>query len=242
VAGIPRRDAIMLLDVAGVTVARKELPMDGRLLAFLGVATLITITPGADTLLIVRNVLTRGRGAGCWTMAGIYGGLTCHATLAILGLSAILVRSATLFQGVKLLGAAYLCYLGTGSLWSVWWERGTAGAPAITAHPGRGAAGAGSPWRSLREGCLSNLLNPKPALFYLALLPQFLRPGDPARATLVLLAALHFAIGVVWLGLLIVLAGRLRSWLLRPAIRRRLEAASGAVLVALGVRLALEGR
>ena len=164
--------------------------MDARLLAFLGVAILVTITPGADTLLVVRNVLARGRGAGFLTTAGIYGGLTCHATLAILGLSTILVRSAALFQAVKLLGAAYLCYLGLRSLRQASQQRGQGVASEAPATGACAADGAGAPsrWRSVREGFLSNLLNPKVAVFYLAFLPQFIHPGDPIRATLVLLA------------------------------------------------------
>lgn len=216
--------------------------MDAQLLAFLGIATIVVITPGADTMLIVRNVLMRGRGAGLYTTAGICAGLSCHATLAILGLSAILVRSAELYQGVKLLGAAYLCYLGARSLWAV--LRNPPGDPASHATaaliPDDGPAI--SPWRSIREGFLSNILNPKPAIFFLAFLPQFVNPGDPVRAKLLLLAAIHFAISVVWLVLLTTFVGWLRAWLLRPAIRRGLEAISGAILVALGVRLALERR
>ncbi len=202
--------------------------MDARLLAFLGVALVVIITPGPDTMLIVRNVLTRGRGAGFLTSAGICGGLLCHATLAILGLSAILLRSATLFQGVKLLGAAYLCYLGVRSLWQVWRERGGDAAVAR--------------WRSVTEGFLSNILNPKVVVFYLAFLPQFINPGESVRARLLLLAALQIALGIVWLALLTLGIGWLRVWLLRPAIRRRLEAVSGAILIAFGLRLALEKR
>ncbi len=215
--------------------------MDARLLAFLGVALVVTITPGPDTMLIVRNVLTRGRGAGFLTSAGICGGLLCHATLAILGLSAILLRSVTLFQGVKLLGAAYLCYLGVRSLWQVWRERGGDAAVMDVVAP-LVVAPAVARWRSVTEGFLSNILNPKVVVFYLAFLPQFINPGESVRARLLLLAALHIALGIVWLALLTLGIGWLRVWLLRPAIRRRLEAVSGAILIAFGLRLALEKR
>src|SRR5215472_18180770 len=91
--------------------------LNTQLLTFVGVAALLTITPGVDTMLVIRNVLLRGRGAGLLTAAGICSGLFCHATLSALGLSLILVRSATLYEMVKLLGACYLGFLGFRSLW-----------------------------------------------------------------------------------------------------------------------------
>src|SRR5215470_16270681 len=105
--------------------------LNTQLLTFVGVATLLTITPGVDTMLVIRNVLMRGRGAGLFTAVGICSGLFCHATLSALGLSLILVRSATLYEMVKLLGACYLGFLGCRSLWQ-------------TFHtPKNGAAGSG---------------------------------------------------------------------------------------------------
>src|SRR5215470_1011467 len=91
--------------------------LNTQLLTFVGIATLLTITPGVDTMLVIRNVLMRGRGAGLLTATGICSALFCHATLSALGLSIILVHSAALYEMVKLLGACYLCFLGCRSLW-----------------------------------------------------------------------------------------------------------------------------
>ncbi|RAQ94050.1 LysE family translocator [Thermogemmatispora tikiterensis] len=221
--------------------------MNISLLAFIGVATLITITPGADTMLVIRNVLARGQRSGIFTAVGICSGLFCHATLSALGLSLILLRSALLYELVKLLGAGYLCFLGVRSLWQLWLTRTQA---TEASKSGQSDAAAALPltrqqvpwWRSLGEGFLSNVLNPKVAVFYMALLPQFLGPGDPVLAGSLFLAAIHFTLGIVWLSLVATFVGRFRAVLARPAVRRWLETVASFVLVAFGLRLALERR
>jgi threonine/homoserine/homoserine lactone efflux protein len=194
-------------------------------------------------MLVIRNVLMRGRGAGLLTTAGICSALFCHATLSALGLSLILVRSATLYEMVKLLGACYLCFLGCQSLWQ------TFRTPKKRAIVSKGAnllVTAGSScqgiswWRSIRDGFLSNILNPKVAVFYLAFLPQFINAGDPVLARSLFLAGIHFVLSIVWLSLVTVFVGWLRAWLTQPAIRRGLETVTGVVLIAFGIRLALE--
>src|SRR5579884_2485439 len=103
------------------TINRGKIVMlHSQIFVFIGVATLLTITPGVDTMLVIRNVLARGRNAGFFTALGICSGLFFHATLSALGVSIILVRSATLFEIVKLLGACYLLFLGGRSLWQTW--------------------------------------------------------------------------------------------------------------------------
>ncbi len=185
--------------------------MDPQLWAFLVVATLLAVTPGADTLLVARNVLGRGRTAGLATIAGIAAGCFVHATLSAVGVSLILVRSAEAFHALKWGGAAYLILLGTQSIRG-WW-RADAVTPAPVAAPA-GRTGARR-LRSFMEGLLTNALNPKVALFYL---------------------------GVAWLSLLSVSLVRIRPLVESRLWRARLEGASGAVLVALGVRLAAERR
>lgn len=205
---------------------------DPQIAVFAGVAALLTITPGADTMLVMRNVLARGRRAGLLTTAGISAGIFVHATLSALGVSLVLARSAMAFEAVKLAGAAYLIVLGAQSLWRL---RRPAAADAPPA-PRRGGS------RSLVEGLLTNLLNPKVAIFYLAFLPQFIRVTDVVLLKSVLLAAIHVGMGVVWLSLVAVFVGTLRGFVERRRVRRALEGVSGAVLVALGMRLALERR
>lgn len=96
--------------------------------------------------------------------------------------------------------------------------------------------------RSVREGLLSNVLNPKVAIFYLAFLPQFISPGDPVLGKSLFLAGIHFVLGIAWLSLVTVFLGRLRGLLTRPAVQQGLEAVTGAVLIAFGVRLAVGHR
>jgi len=213
--------------------------LDSRLWAFVAVAILLAVTPGADTLLVVRNVLTRGRVAALLTVAGIAGGCVVHAVLSAVGVSLILVRSAEAFAVLRFCGAAYLIVLGAQSL-RRWWQPDD-GAPAGSDAP----LAAPRPARRLRsflEGLLTNVLNPKVGIFYLAFLPQFIGPGDPVLERSLLLAALHIGIGVVWLSLLSLGVGRIRPLVESRLWRARLEGVSGAVLIALGVRLAAARR
>ena len=213
-------------------------PVDPQLWAFLLVATLLAVTPGADTLLVARNVLGRGRTAGLATIAGIAAGCFVHATLSAVGVSLILVRSAEAFQALKWAGAAYLVILGVQSI-RRWWRADAAAPAAAPADPERtGSRGL----RSFLEGLLTNVLNPKGGLFYLAFLPQFIRPGEPVFARSLLLGGLHVGIGVVWLSLLSFSLVRIRPLVESRLWRARLEGASGTVLIALGVRLAAERR
>ena len=212
--------------------------MDPQLWAFLLVATLLAVTPGADTLLVARNVLGRGRTAGLATIAGIAAGCVVHAALSAVGVSLILVRSAEAFQALKWGGAAYLIILGIQSIRG-WWRVDAAAPTAAAADP---APTGSRRLRSFLEGLLTNVLNPKVGLFYLAFLPQFIRPGDPVLARSLLLGGLHIGIGVVWLSLLSLSLVRIRPLVESRLWRARLEGASGAVLIALGIRLAAERR
>jgi threonine/homoserine/homoserine lactone efflux protein len=187
---------------------------------------------------VARNVLGRGRTAGLATIAGIAAGCFVHAALSAVGVSLILVRSAEAFHALKWGGAAYLIVLGVQSIRG-WW-RADDGVPVAAAASGN-QMGARR-LRSFLEGLLTNVLNPKVGLFYLAFLPQFIRPGDPVFARSLLLGALHVGIGVAWLSLLSLSLVRLRPLMESRRWRARLEGASGAVLIALGIRLAAERR
>jgi threonine/homoserine/homoserine lactone efflux protein len=134
------------------------------MIAFIGIAFVLVITPGADTLLVLRSVLGRGREAGLLTIAGITAGCVVHATLSALGLSLVVMQSARLFTVVKWAGALYLTWLGAQLIWSAVVDRVTAASLAPAARPADWA------WRSFNEGFLTNVLNPKVAIFYLAFL------------------------------------------------------------------------
>ena len=208
---------------------------DPQVIAFTLVAALLTVSPGADTFLVVRNTLRGGREDGWATVAGICSGLFVHALLSALGVSALLAHSAAAFLALKIAGAFYLAWLGIQSL------RAAARGPAAV-EPGGVPAARVPAARSFREGFLTNLLNPKVIVFYLALLPQFLSPGDAVLAKSLLLTAIHFVQGILWLGFVAWGVDRSRHFFLRPALRRAMDALCGTILVALGLRLALEHR
>jgi threonine/homoserine/homoserine lactone efflux protein len=196
---------------------------DEQLLAFVGVAVVLTLTPGPDMALVLRNTVRGGRPAGFRTIAGIALGLLLWASASALGVAAVLAASTTVFTGLKLAGAAYLVYLGLQALLAV-----RRGEPSHD-QPRR----AGSPFR---QGLATNLLNPKLAVLFTTLLPQFIDTGDPAAKS-ALLAGIFVAIGLTWLctyTLVVDVVARSRTF------RRVTEAVSGVVLVALGVRLAFE--
>jgi RhtB (resistance to homoserine/threonine) family protein len=213
--------------------------IDSQILAFTGIAAILTITPGSDTMLVMRSVLTRGQRAGLLTTFGICCGVFIHAVLSSLGLSWIIVRSSVAFEILKMLGACYLIFLGCQSLWQAFRDsHQEQTARAIDAGPAHRPGAR----KAFIEGMLNNVLNPKVAVFYLAFLPQFINPGDPVLAKSVLLAGIHFTMGIVWLSLVTFLLGRMQVFLSRPRVKRWLEAATGFVLIGFGLRLAAEKR
>jgi threonine/homoserine/homoserine lactone efflux protein len=201
-------------------------------LAFLGLAFLLTITPGADTALVTRNTLARGRMAAMVTALGIGLGCLTHATLSALGLSAVLARSAAVYDAVRWVGAAYLLYVGITGLRGV--LRGAGGTRVEAAARPAGAA------RSFGEGLLTNLLNPKVAIFYLSFLPQFVTGSDWVLGKSLELASIHVAMGIAWLSLYAWLLDSLGAWILRPRVRAYLEGVTSGVLIVFGAKLALD--
>jgi len=205
--------------------------LDGSILAFVGIAVLLTILPGADMALVAKVTLLDGRRAAFFTSLGICAGLPVHATASALGLSLVLATSAEAFTVVKFVGAAYLAYLGIRTLRDSFRAAADQVVAAGRTRSGRAA---------FLQGWLSNVLNPKVALFYLTFLPQFISPGDNVLAKSLLLAAIHGLLGLVWLPLYAYAIDRVGA-VVRGA-RRWLERLSGAALIGLGVRLALERR
>jgi RhtB (resistance to homoserine/threonine) family protein len=211
--------------------------MDPHILMFLGLAVVLTITPGADTALVTKNTLSHGRPAALATTLGISTGLMVHATMSGLGLSAILNESALAFEIVKWIGAAYLVFIGVRSLF------GKGHLAAAHAEPPKEAGSGRQVWRrAYTQGLLTNVLNPKVALFYLTLLPQFMVPGDPVLLKSLLLAGIHITLGLIWLSTYAYFLSRLSDLLMQPTVRQRLERVTGLLLLALGVRLAWEHR
>lgn len=199
-------------------------------LPFLVAITALTMSPGVDSLLVMRNAARGGVRDGLLTSLGICLGLFAHATVSALGLSVILLGSATLFAAMKIAGAAYLAWLGIQSLRSAWHAQGmrisVQGARVVPATT------------SLREGLLSNVLNPKPIIFYMAFLPQFIDPAHSAIIQSLAMAAIHFTIAMVWQGLLVLMVDRARSLLERPRVSQIMDGATGVLLLGFGAKLA----
>lgn len=209
--------------------------LDPQILAFTVVAALLTLAPGPDTFLVVRNALRGGGRDGMLTALGISSGLYVHALLSAVGVSAVLAHSAAAFLVLKVAGAGYLAWLGLQSLVA-------AARPQASPDPGVVAPARVPAARSFREGLLTNLLNPKVIVFYLALLPQFISPGDAVVPKSLLLAAIHCALGIAWLCFVSWGVDRSRQFFLRPRLRRFMDGVCGAVLVGFGLRLALAQR
>jgi threonine/homoserine/homoserine lactone efflux protein len=192
---------------------------------------LLNLTPGQDTLYIVTRSVAQGRAAGLWSVLGISSGSIVHTLGAAFGLSAILATSARAFVAVKLAGAAYLVYLGMRMLFE---PRPVENGPAAVPPAERA-------WNVYRAGLLTNLLNPKVALFFLAFLPQFVAPDAAGRvAPFLFLGAVFVVNGTLWCLVLVLCASALSARLRgNPAENRRLRRATGAIFVGLGARLAL---
>jgi threonine/homoserine/homoserine lactone efflux protein len=199
-----------------------------ELLAFLGVAAVVICTPGQDTALTIRNALLGGRRNGIATAAGVAAGQAVWTVAASLGVVALLNASQPAFLALRLAGAAYLVYLGLQSLRAAVRRRDLAALPAVEADPRAG----------LREGLVSNLANPKMAVFFTSLLPQF---GDDF-ATLLALGLSFSLLTFAWLAAYSVAVARARRLLARDRVRRAIDAVTGTVLVALGLRLATQPR
>ncbi|MFC7367541.1 LysE family translocator [Vreelandella zhaodongensis] len=210
--------------------------IDAQFVPFLIAITLLSVSPGVDTLLVIRNTARGGVRDGVATSLAICCGLFVHATISALGISLILLQSAWAFHMLKLVGAAYLIWLGVNSLLAA--RRGVP-------LPVQGMLERSSPvpfWQPVKEGLLSNVLNPKTVVFYMAFLPQFIAPTDPALLKSLWLAGVHFVIANVWQISVVLMVGGATKWLASARFAQTLNAATGAVLVLFGVRLALEQR
>ena len=200
-------------------------------LPFLLAITALTLTPGIDSLLVMRNAARGGNRDGLLTSFGICLGLFFHATLSAAGLSAILMGSAELFTLIKIAGACYLVFLGLQSLGSA--LKGSSQTIEATTRVAFIPAS-----QSLREGLLSNVLNPKPIVFYMAFLPQFIDPAFSPIPQALLMAAIHFSICMLWQGGLVLMVDKARGWLQKPQVSKIMDSITGVLLVGFGAKLA----
>jgi RhtB (resistance to homoserine/threonine) family protein len=208
--------------------------MMAEALAFLGVCALVICTPGPDTALTVRNSIIGGRRTGVLTAAGIAAGQMVWTVAASVGIAGLLQASQPAFAALKIIGAAYLVFLGAQSILAA--IRGDHGN-----EQRRMRAQELTPWRAMRQGFISNLANPKMAAFFLSLLPQFVS-ATSSFAALVPLGLVFCIMTFGWLSLYAVVLHRVGPFLQRSRLRRTLDAVTGSVLIAFGVRLATETR
>ena len=199
-----------------------------NLLLFAGVSLVVIVTPGPDTALTVRNALF-GRRSGILTAVGVGTGQLAWALLTACGVASVLAAHQGALTVLRLAGAAYLVGLGAHALWASWHSPSTTPPP----RPRHGAR------RSFAQGLVSNLANPKMAVFFLSLLPQFAGP-DPSLSALAGLGLLFAVMTVMWLTAYALVVDRVRNVLQRNAVRQWIDRLTGVVLVGLGVRVATE--
>jgi threonine/homoserine/homoserine lactone efflux protein len=205
-----------------------------ELLAFLGVSALVIATPGQDTALTIKNTLAGGRRAGVLTALGVSTGQAVWTLAASAGVAALLVASEPAFLALKLAGAAYLVYLGAQALLAALRGAGS--------HDLAGPARRLAPASGYRQGVVSNLGNPKMAVFFTSLLPQFAPTGRGSFAVMLALGLVFCTLTFVWLAAYAAAVDRAGHVLRRSGVRRALDAVTGTVLVALGLRLATTQR
>lgn len=211
--------------------------LDTRFLSFILVSALLIMAPGPDMALVTRNALAHGRQVAWITALGVSLGLLVWAAASVAGIGILLERSVVAFTVLKFIGAIYLAYLGVRSL-----LRSRSG-PGEMGVVSSGASKRMQPehWSAFKQGLLGNLLNPKAAVIWVSILPQFVRSSDSPLRLLLMLVAFE-AMALTWLtlyGYLVSRAGESRAGL---QVRRLLERVTGIVLIGLGFRLAMERR
>ncbi|MFE4970592.1 LysE family translocator [Kitasatospora sp. NPDC056651] len=202
--------------------------MTTALWSFALVVGLLTLTPGLDTALVLRTSALGRRSQAWGVVLGIQTGTLIWGTLTSAGVTALLTASQVAYDILRWAGAAYLVWMGIGML------RDRGGRAAAEEEPEEGGFAQG--WR---RGTLTNLLNPKVGVFYVAVLPQFIPAGAPHFAAGVALTCVHVVEGVLWSTVLVGFAQALRGWLRRPAARRLMDRVTGTVVVGFGLKLAL---
>lgn len=205
------------------------------LTTYLIAITLLTVTPGVDTMLVIRNTARGGWRDGATSSFGICSALFLHAAISAVGISVILMQAAWAFSLLKLAGAGYLVWLGLVS-----WRKVL---KPETLELANGQRAGESPFliqRSLREGFLSNILNPKTAIFYMAFLPQFINPEQSALMQSLFLAGLHFVIAMIWQCLLALMVKTIKRWLQRPRVSQLFDGITGTVMIGLGLNVAVD--
>lgn len=200
-------------------------------LSFTIVASLLVVSPGPNGVLIAKTVPVSGKGAGFSNVVGFIVAFYVHGTLSILGISAILLASSNAFFIVKMLGAAYLCWIGIKALRVAF--RKDIYTPTTPVAKRKRTLGA-----AFTEGLLTNALNPKVSMFYLAAFPQFITAGDGAVGFAFVLVSLHALINALWFAAMVLLLTRLTGFAQGGSFQRWLNGVTGIVFLGFGAKLA----
>ncbi|MFZ4516355.1 MAG: LysE family translocator [Acidimicrobiia bacterium] len=205
-----------------------------NLLGFVVAGVVALLIPGPDFALVVHSTLTRGRRHGIAATFGIAGGLLVHATLALVGLSAIIYASSVAYTTVRIAGAAYLTFLGVLALRDAFVRRDPAHTSDDTPVEPHAAFG---PGRSLRKGLLTNLLNAKAILFFVAFLPQFAGSGPGTPQRIFVLGVLQAAMAIVYFSSITLGVHAAQTWMQRRRTRQILDVITGLVFCAFGIEV-----
>lgn len=206
-----------------------------NLLTYSIIVGLLTLTPGADTMLVLRNTFSSGKKAGIVTTFGICSGLLVYASLTSLGISVLLTKSVILYQGLKFIGSGYLIYLGVQSLLPIINKSNKSFEfQSVNNKEKRPDIS------SYKEGFLSNLFNPKIAVFYLTFLPQFINQSENILFQSFFLTGIHIVMGLIWLSFLSLFIGSIRLIYSSAKLQKTLTGISGAVMLIFGLLLLLE--
>ncbi len=202
-----------------------------EILTFTLVASLLVMSPGPNGALIAKTVPMSGQRAGFANVAGFVTAFYIHGTLSVLGISILITQSATAFAIAKYIGAAYLAWIGIKALISA--SRGSSSQIQISAARNRRSL-----FAAFIEGFLTNALNPKASMFYLAAFPQFVSAGDASAVSSFVLVAIHSLLNAIWFGAMVLLLGKVTGWTRRPRAQKLLKYTVGAVFILFDAKLA----
>ncbi|MBT2736081.1 LysE family translocator [Bacillus sp. ISL-7] len=193
---------------------------------------LIVLTPGADTVLVTKNTLVRGKGVGFKTVGGVCAGITIHIAIAVLGLSAIIANSVLLFTMIKYAGAAFLILMGIFTLFSKKFN--------LTSDTNTSEK---TPKGSyFLQGMFSNVLNPKAIIFFMSFLPQFIVPGENTLLQMIIIGITPVLITLIWLFFYVNLINYIRGWFNKRSFLSAFQRLTGFMLITLGIKIAFEKR
>ena len=198
---------------------------------FIVACILIIILPGPDTAVVTKNTIVHGKKQGLRTMFGICLGLLLHTAMCVAGLSALIVKSAVAFTVLKVIGAIYLVYLGVKTLWAMRAKKSDIDVETLVVPKGNS---------SFRQGFITNITNPKVAVFFLTFMPQFLATDSNPFLAFSAMGIIYAALSFVWFIFYVLLLDSIRTFMNKPATQAAMEAITGAVLVGFGIKLAFE--